>query len=47
MFMPLTIPFGSVMLYNVLKLKPDVTKEDMELAIGGMCNVLKNTYGDK
>ena len=47
MFMPLTIPFGSVMLYNVLKLKPGVTKEDVELAIGEMCNVVKNTYGDK
>lgn len=47
MFMPLTIPFGSVMLYNVLKLKPGVTKEDIELAIGEMCNVVKNTYGDK
>src|SRR3989344_6345882 len=47
MFMPLTIPFGSVMLYNVLKLKPGVMKEDVELAIGEMCNVVKNTYGDK
>lgn len=46
MFMPLTIPFGSVMLYNVLKLKPGVTKDDVELAIGEMCNVVKNTYGD-
>ena len=46
MFMPLTIPFGSVLLYNVLKLKPDVTREDVELAIGEMCNVVKNTYGD-
>jgi hypothetical protein len=47
MFMPLTIPFGCVMLYNVLKLKPGVTKEDIELAIGEMCNVVKNTYGDE
>lgn len=46
MFMPLTIPFGCVMLYNVLKLKPGVTREDIELAIGEMCNVVKNTYGD-
>ena len=46
MFMPLTVPFGSVMLYNVLKLKPDVSKEDIELAVGEMCNVVKNTYGD-
>lgn len=47
MFTPLTIPFGSVMLYNVLKLKPGVTKEDIELAVGEMCNVVKNTYGDE
>lgn len=46
MFMPLTIPFGCVMLYNVLKLKPGVIEEDIELAIGEMCNVVKNTYGD-
>jgi len=46
MFNPLTIPFGAVMLYNVLKLKPGVTKEEVELAIGEMCNVVKNTYGD-
>jgi hypothetical protein len=45
MFMPLTIPFGGVMLYNVLKLKPGITREDIELAIGEMCNVVKNTYG--
>jgi hypothetical protein len=47
MFNPLTIPFGAVMLYNVLKLKPGVTKEEVELAIGEMCNVVKNTYGDE
>lgn len=46
MFMPLTIPFGCVMLYNVLKLKPGVVREDIELAIGEMCNIVKNTYGD-
>lgn len=46
MFLPLTIPFGCVLLYNVLKLKPGVTRDDIELAIGEMCNVVKNTYGD-
>ena len=46
MFHPLTIPFGSVMLYNVVKLKPGVSTDDVELAIGEMCNVVKNTYGD-
>lgn len=47
MFMPLTIPFGAVMLYNVVKLKPGVTMDEVELAIGEMCNVVKNTYGDE
>lgn len=46
MFMPIEIPFGAVMLKNVVKLKPGVTIEDVELALGEMCNVVKNTYGD-
>lgn len=46
MFNPITIPFGAVMLYNVVKLKPGVTVEDVEMAIGEMCNTVKNTYGD-
>jgi len=46
MFEPITIPFGSVMLYNLIKLKEGVTVEDVELALGEMCNVVKNTYGD-
>ena len=47
MFEPITIPFGVVMLYNVIKLKPDANTEDVELALGEMCNVVKNTYGDE
>ncbi len=47
MFMPLTIPYGTVMLFNVLKLKSGVATDDVELAIGEMCNVVKNTYGDE
>jgi hypothetical protein len=47
MFEPITIPFGVVMLYNVVKLKPEVNTEDVELALGEMCNVVKNTYGDE
>jgi hypothetical protein len=47
MFEPITIPFGVVMLYNVVKLKPGVKTEDVELALGEMCNVVKNTYGDE
>ena len=46
MFEPLTIPFGSVMLYNVVKLKEGVVAEDVELTLGELCNVVKNTYGD-
>jgi hypothetical protein len=46
MFNPITIPFGAVMLYNVVKLKPEVSTDDVEMAIGEMCNVVKNTYGD-
>ncbi len=47
MFEPITIPFGAVMLFNVIKLKQGVTTEDVELALGEMCNVVKNTYGDE
>ena len=46
MFEPISIPFGCVMLFNVVKLKEGVTVEDVELALGEMCNVVKNTYGD-
>lgn len=46
MFGPLTVPFGCVMLYNVVKLKEGVTVEDVELTLGELCNLVKNTYGD-
>ena len=47
MFDSISIPFGTVMLYNVVKLKPGVSVEDVELAIGEMCNTVKNTYGNE
>ncbi len=47
MFEPLTVPFGCVMMYNVVKLKQGVSLEDVELQLGEMCNVVKNTYGDE
>lgn len=47
MFHPISIPFGCVMLFNVVKLKEGVTVEDIELELGEMCNVVKNTYGDE
>ncbi len=46
MFEPIQIPFGCVMLFNVVDLKEGVTIEDVELTLGEMCNVVKNTYGD-
>ena len=34
------------MLFNVVDLKDGVTVEDVEMALGDMCNVVKNAYGD-
>jgi heme-degrading monooxygenase HmoA len=45
MFEPIAIPFGAKMLFNTVKLKPGVSFEDVELALGAMCTVVKNTYG--
>lgn len=45
MFTPVTIPFGVKMLFNTVKLRPGVKMEDVELALGEMCNVVKDTYG--
>ncbi|GJL65652.1 MAG: hypothetical protein NPIRA05_06230 [Nitrospirales bacterium] len=45
MFGPITIPFGSKMLLNTVTLKPGVTFEQIELAVGEMCMVVKETYG--
>ena len=45
MFSPITIPFGAKMLFNSLKLKAGVTFDDVEVAVGEMCNVVKETYG--
>lgn len=47
MFEPITIPYGCVMLFNVVDLKDGVSVEDVELVLGEMCNVVKNTYGDE
>ena len=46
MFAPIEIPFGCVMMFNVVDLKDGVTVEDVELVLGEMCNVVKNNYGD-
>ena len=45
MFGPITVPFGAKMLFNTVKLKPHVTFEDVELAVGELCSVVKETYG--
>jgi hypothetical protein len=45
MFEPIKLPFGAKMLFNTVKLKPGVKFEDVELAVGEMCNVVKETYG--
>ena len=46
MFEPIEIPIGCVMMFNVVDLKDGVKVEDVELVLGEMCNVVKNTYGD-
>jgi heme-degrading monooxygenase HmoA len=45
MFEPVSVPFGARMLFNTVRLKPGVNFDDVELALGEMCNVVKNTYG--
>jgi hypothetical protein len=45
MFTSITIPFGVKMLFNTVKLRPGVAMEDVEMALGEMCNVVKDTYG--
>ena len=46
MFHPITIPADAVMLFNRVKLKPEFTLDDIEMALGEMCNVVKNNYAD-
>lgn len=45
MFGPITIPFGTKMLFNTVTLKPGVTFDEVELAVGEICSVVKETYG--
>ncbi len=46
MFDPINIPFGAKMLFNVVELKKGVSLDAIEMAIGEMCNTVKNTYGN-
>lgn len=45
MFRPITVPFGAKMLFNTVTLKPGVTFDDVELAFGELCSLVKDTYG--
>jgi hypothetical protein len=45
MFDAISIPFGAKMLLNTVKLKPGVSMDDVEIAIGEMCSVVKSAYG--
>lgn len=45
MFGPITIPFGAKMLFNTVTLKPGVTFEEVEIAVGELCAVVKGIYG--
>ena len=45
MFGTIEIPYESVMLFNVVRLKPGVSVDDVDLALGEMCNTVKETYG--
>ena len=44
MFGKISIPYESVMLFNIVKLKENVTIEDVEGLIGEMCYVVKSNY---
>ena len=45
MFGPISIPFDAKVLFNAIKLKPGVAIEDVEIAMGEMCDVVKGNYG--
>ncbi len=46
MFNQICVPYGSKMLFNRFTLKPSSNIEDVELAMGEMCHVVKEKYGD-
>ena len=47
MFNAIEVPYDSVMLLNEVKLKEGFTIDDVELALGEICNVVKNNYRDE
>lgn len=44
MFDKITIPYGSVMLFNTVKLKDNVKIDEVENLIGEMCFIVKDNY---
>ena len=44
MFGSITIPYDCVMLYNVCRLLPNVEFESVEMTLGEMCELVKETY---
>lgn len=46
MYGPISIPFDARMLFNIVRLKPGVDMDDVELALAEMCNVVKEAYGN-
>lgn len=47
MFDPIEVPFGCVMLFNEVNLKEGLSVDDVELALGELCSVVKNNYGSE
>src|SRR5450759_4294756 len=45
MFAPISVPLGAKMLFKTIIIKPGVELDEVEMALGEMCNVVKNTYG--
>jgi len=45
MFGPISIPFDVKVLFNTIKLKSGISMEDVEIAMGEMCDVVKGNYG--
>jgi hypothetical protein len=45
MFGPITIPFGAKMLFNTVTLKPGITFDQVEIAVGELCMIVKEHYG--
>ena len=47
MFGSIEVPFESVMLFNEIKLKPNVDFDDVEMALAEVCSVVSENYSDE